>query len=149
MPDDQQLANLVSATFASYGLTIKVQGFTTSQIFGWLGDPKGSPNALFDTFWPDAAHPYTTAHITWAADGGANLLHCSDPAITALLPQALASGSAADFSTLGTEAAGTGCWTNVAQLNDFMVAQKWLKGVAQSHDIAAPQTLIFSGLSAG
>ena len=31
MPDDQQLANLVSATFAGYGLTIKVQGFTTSQ----------------------------------------------------------------------------------------------------------------------
>ncbi|MDX6229024.1 MAG: peptide/nickel transport system substrate-binding protein [Frankiales bacterium] len=149
MPDDQQLADLVSATFAAYGLTIKVQGFTTSQIFGWVGDPKGAPNALFETFWPDAAHPYTTAHITWAADGGVNLMHCSDPAITALLPKALASGSEEEFSTLGTEAVSTGCWTNVAQLNDFMVAQKWLKGVAESHDIAAPQTLIFSGLSAG
>lgn len=149
MPDDQQLANVVSATFAAYGLTIKVQGFTTSQIFGWLSDPKGAPDALFDTFWPDAAHPYTTAHITWAPDGGANLLQCSDPTITAQLPKALASGSAEEFSTLGTEAVETGCWTNVTQLNDFMVAQKWLKGVAESHDIAAPQTLIFSGLSAG
>jgi hypothetical protein len=37
---------------------------------------------------------------------------------------------------------------NVTYRNDFVVAQTWLKNVEQAHDVAAPTTLIFSGLAA-
>ncbi len=148
-PDDQQLANLVAAKLQGLGLTPTVQGYPTSQVFGWIGNQKNAPNVLFSSFWPDAANPYTQAHILFAADGGLNYLGCSDPKIDSLLPKALATGDAATYATIGEAATGTGCWTNVAYRKDFMVTQTWLKGVAESHDIAAPMNLHFAGLSAG
>jgi peptide/nickel transport system substrate-binding protein len=147
-PDDQQLANLVGAKLQGLGLTPVVQGYPTSQVFGWVGNQEGAPNVLFTSFWPDAAHPYTAAHILYGPDGGLNYLGCSDPSITAALPGALQSGDAAAFATIGEMASATGCWTNVAYRKDFMVTQKWLKGVEQSHDISAPMSLRIAGLSA-
>ena len=147
-PDDQQLANLVGAKLQQLGLTPQVQGFTTSQVFGWVGNQKGAPNVLFSSFWPDAAHPYTAAHILYAADGGLNYLGCSDPQITQLLPGALQSGDQATYAQIGQLASATGCWTNIAYRKDFMVTQKWLKGVEASHDISAPMSLHIAGLSA-
>ena len=44
-------------------------------------------------------------------------------------------------------ASATGCWTNLAFRQDFMVTQTWLKGVEASHDIAAPFSLRLAGLS--
>jgi peptide/nickel transport system substrate-binding protein len=147
-PDDQQLANLVGAKLQGLGLTPVVQGYPTSQVFGWVGNQQGAPNVLFTSFWPDAAHPYTAAHILYASDGGLNYLGCSDPAITAALPGALQSGDDAAFTKIGEMASATGCWTNIAYRKDFMVTQTWLKGVEQSHDISAPMSLRIAGLSA-
>jgi peptide/nickel transport system substrate-binding protein len=147
-PDDQQLANLVSAKLQGLGVTPKVQGYTTSQVFGWIGNQKGAPNVLFSSFWPDAADPYTAAHILYAADGGLNYLGCSDPTITSLLPKALSSGDDAIYAQIGSLASASGCWTNIAYRKDFMVTQKWLKGVEQAHDISAPMSLRIAKLSA-
>ncbi|WP_433280524.1 ABC transporter substrate-binding protein [Pseudonocardia xinjiangensis] len=147
-PDDQQLANLVGAKLQGLGLTPVVQGYPTSQVFGWVGNQQGAPNVLFTSFWPDAAHPYTAAHILYGTDGGLNYLGCSDPAITAALPGALQSGDPAAFAKIGEMASATGCWTNVAYRKDFMVTQTWLKGVEQAHDIAAPMSLRIADLSA-
>lgn len=147
-PDDQQLANLVAAKLQGLGLTPTVQGYTTSQVFGWIGNQKNAPNVLFSSFWPDAANPYTAAHILYAPDGGLNYLGCSDPQITQLLPQALATGDASTYAQIGTLASKTGCWTNLAYRKDFMVAQKWLKGVQEAHDISAPMSLHIAKLSA-
>jgi peptide/nickel transport system substrate-binding protein len=147
-PDDQQLANLVAAKLEGLGLTPKVQGYTTSQVFGWIGNQEGAPNVLFSSFWPDAADPYTAAHILYASDGGLNYLGCSDPQIDALLPQALETGDDALYAQIGELASVTGCWTNVAYRQDFMVTQKWLKGVEESKDISAPMSLRIAGLSA-
>jgi peptide/nickel transport system substrate-binding protein len=148
-PDDQQLANIVAADLQADGLTVKVQGYPTSQVFGWVTDLKGAPNVLFTEMWPDAAHPYTWAHILYAPDGGLNYLHCSDPTVTSMLPAALKSGSDEQFAQIGQLATATGCWVNIVNRADFEVAQTWLKGVKESHNIAAPTTLIFSGLSVG
>ena len=145
-PDDQQLANLVGAKLQGLGLTATVQGFTTSQVFGWIGNQKGAPNVLFSSFWPDAAHPYTAAHILYAPDGGLNYLGCSDPAITNLLPGALQKGDDAAFAKIGELATATGCWTNLAYRKDFMVTQTWLKGVDKAHDISAPMSLHIADL---
>ena len=147
-PDDQQLANLVAAKLQGLGLTPTVQGYPTSQVFGWIGNQKDAPNVLFSSFWPDAANPYTAAHILYAPDGGLNYLGCSDPAIDSLLPGALSTGDNATYAKIGEIATGTGCWTNIAYRKDFMVTQTWLKGVEQAHDIAAPMALHLALLSA-
>jgi peptide/nickel transport system substrate-binding protein len=146
-PDDQQVANLLAAKLQGLGLTPVVQGYPTSQVFGWIGNQEGAPHVYLGSFWPDAAHPYTAAHILYAPDGGLNYLGCSDPAITELLPGALQTGDPATYARIGELASATGCWTNLAYRKDFMVTQTWLKGVAESHDIAAPMSLRIAGLS--
>lgn len=146
-PDDQQLATLIGAKLDSLGLSATVQGYPTSQIFGWIGNQKGAPNVYLASFWPDAADPYTSAHILYAPEGGLNYLGCSDPAIDKLLPTALETGDDAIYAQIGELATATGCWANIAYRKDFMVTQTWLKGVEQSHDIAAPMSLRIAGLS--
>ncbi|MDX6226988.1 MAG: peptide/nickel transport system substrate-binding protein [Frankiales bacterium] len=147
-PDDQQLANLVSAKLQAYGITAKVQGYPTSEIFGWIGASLAkAPDVYFGSFWPDAANAYTEAHIEFAPDGGLNYLHCSDPQITAELPEVLKTGDNALYAKIGAQAVATGCWTNIVWRKDFMVAQPWLKGVEAAHDIGAPFSLHIAALS--
>ncbi len=147
--DQQLIANLLSTQFAAVGLTAKVQAFPTSQIFGWIGNQSGAPDLLVASGWPDAAPAYTWAHISWAADGGLNYLGCSSPEITTLLGQGLSTGDPDTFSRIGTLAAATGCFYNLADQDDFMVAQTWLKGVEESHVVGAPNMLMLAGLSVG
>ena len=147
--DNQLVANLIAAQVSALGLTAKVQGYTTSQIFGWIGDPKGAPDALATLGWPDAAPAYTWSHISFDPGAGLNYLHCSDPAITALVAQGLQTGDPATFAKVGVLAAGTGCWLNLVDEQDFMVAQPWLKGVEQAHIVAEPNTLRIAALSVG
>jgi peptide/nickel transport system substrate-binding protein len=53
------------------------------------------------------------------------------------------------FSEAGTEAGATGCWMNVADVDDFVVAQPWLKGVEQAHALSNPNSLRVAALSVG
>ncbi len=89
------------------------------------------------------------AHISWDPGAGLNYLHCSSPAITKLLASGLETGAMQDFSTAGQLAVATGCWDNLVNQDDFMVAQPWLKGVAAAHVVGAPYTLSIAKLSAG
>jgi peptide/nickel transport system substrate-binding protein len=146
-PDSQIVANLISAELAPVGLTVKVQSYPTSQIFGWISDPKGAPDMLATPGWPDAPSPYTWGHISFDADGGLNYLHCSTPSATALYAKALASGTNQDYSDAAEAAFGTGCWLNLVNITDFMVAQPWLKGVANAHEVSAPNTVLLANLS--
>jgi peptide/nickel transport system substrate-binding protein len=147
--DNQQVANLMSAQFAAAGVTAKVQGYPTSQIFGWINSVKGAPDLLLSLGWPDAPPPYTWAHISWDPDAGLNYLHCSDPAISKLLPAGLKTGADAPFSQAGELAVASGCWYNLVNQDDFMVAQPWLKGVEQAHTVSTPFSLNLAALSAG
>jgi peptide/nickel transport system substrate-binding protein len=148
-PDNQTVANLMSAQYSALGLTAKVQAYPTATIFGWISDPKGAPDMLVTLGWPDAATPYTWSHISFSADGGLNYLHCSDPEITKLLPENKRTGSEASSTRVGELSAATGCWYNLVNQNDFMVAQPWLKGVQESHLVTQPNTLTLAGLSVG
>jgi peptide/nickel transport system substrate-binding protein len=146
---DQLLSNLISAKLGALGLQAKVQGYPTSQVFGWINDVKGAPDVLVNIIWPDAAPAYTWGHIAWGKGAGLNYLQCSDPAVDAALAAGLASGSEADFDKAGTAAVATGCFFNLVDINDFMVAQPWLKGVAEAHTVAEPNTLRLNKLSVG
>ncbi|MFE9445761.1 ABC transporter substrate-binding protein [Streptomyces sp. NPDC006602] len=147
--DNQTVANLISAQLSSAGLTVKIQAYPTSQIFTWPTDVKGAPDMLLSTGWPDAAAPYTWAHISYEEGAGLNYMQCSTPQITKLIHQGLATGSDEVFSKVGTLAAQSGCWENLVNQDDFMVAQPWLKGVKEAHVITAPFTLSVAALSAG
>jgi peptide/nickel transport system substrate-binding protein len=151
-PDNQLVANLLSAELSSAGLSATVQSYPTAQIYGWAPpakSPKGAPDVLLDGGWPDAAPPYMWAHISFDPGGGLNYLHCSTPEISTLLAQGLASGSAQTFSKIGVLSVATGCWYNLVNQDDFMVAQPWLKGVAQAHVVTYPNSLNIFALSAG
>jgi peptide/nickel transport system substrate-binding protein len=147
--DNQQVANLISAQLAPLGLTVKVQPYPTSQIFGWIGDPKGAPDLLATTGWPDAAPAYTWAHISFDPTGGLNYLHCSTDEITKKLAEGATTGDPATFSEIGTLAVAAGCWYNLVSQDDFMVAQPWLKGVEAAHVVATPNSLSLAALSVG
>ena len=61
----------------------------------------------------------------------------------------LPNGSPRTSRQAGLEAVKTGCWLNVADVNDFMVAQPWLKGVEQAHVVTNPNSLRLAALSVG
>ena len=149
-PDNQLISNLLQTQLAAAGLNVKVQAYPTSEIYGWVGtDGQSAPEIMTYLGWPDAPSPYTWGHISWDADGGLNFFGCSAPPITDALAKGLPTGDPADFSTAGEEAVKTGCWLNIADVNDFMVAQPWLKGVEQAHVVTDPNTLRLAALSVG
>jgi peptide/nickel transport system substrate-binding protein len=147
--DNQLVANLISAQLASVGITAKVQSYPTSEIFGWIGDPKGAPEMLATLGWPDAPPAYTWAHISFDADGGLNYLHCASTEASKLIAEGLVTGSDHTFSDAAQSASQTGCWMNMVNVSDFMVAQPWLKGVENAHIVSHPNTLLLSALSLG
>ena len=151
-PDNQLVANVLSAELDQLGLTVTVQSYPTATIYGWpppSPNAKGAPGVLLDGGWPDAAPPYMWAHISFDPNGGLNYLHCSTPQISKLLTEGAATGSAATFSQIGELSVQTGCWYNLVNQNDFMVAQPWLKGVAQAHVVTNPYSLSLYDLYAG
>ncbi|MDP9165443.1 MAG: ABC transporter substrate-binding protein [Actinomycetota bacterium] len=149
-PDNQLISNLIQTQLAAAGLTAKVQAYPTSEIYGWIGgDGQSAPEIMTYLGWPDAPSPYTWGHISWDASGGLNFFGCSAPPVTDALAKGLPDGSDQAFSQAGLEAVKTGCWLNVADVNDFMVAQPWLKGVEQAHVVTDPNTLRLAALSVG
>ncbi len=151
-PDNQLVANLLTAQLSPLGLNVQVQSYTTAQIYSWTPpapSAKGAPDVLLDSGWPDAAPPYMWAHISWDPDGGLNYLHCSTPQMSKLLAQGATTGSTQTFSQLGVLAAQTGCWDVLVNQDDFMVAQPWLKGVAAAHVVTNPNSLSLAALYAG
>lgn len=151
-PDDQLTANLISAQLEALGLTVQVQSFTTAQIYAWAPpapSAKGAPAMVVENGWPDAAPPYMWAHISFDPNGGLNYLHCSAPQISKLIAQGQQTGSLAAFSQIGELSVQTGCWYNLVNQDDFMVAQPWLKGITQAHVVTYPYSLNLFDLSEG
>jgi peptide/nickel transport system substrate-binding protein len=149
-PDMQLIGNLVQTQLAAAGITAKVQGYPTSEIYGWIGtDMQAAPEIMANTVWPDAPSPYTWGHISWDKDGGINYLGCSSPRVSDALAKGLPTGEPQPFSEAGAAAEETGCWLNVADIDDFVVAQPWLKGVEQAHALSNPNSLRIAALSVG
>lgn len=151
-PDGQLIANIISAQLDQLGLNVQVQSYTTAQVYAWAPpapSAKGAPDAVIEGGWPDAAPPYMWAHISFDPNGGLNYLHCSTPQISKLIEQGQGTGSLATFSTIGQLSVQTGCWYNLVNQNDFMVAQPWLKGISQAHVVTYPYSLDLADLYGG
>ncbi len=143
----QQIANIVSAELQQDGVTASAQSYPTSQIFSWAADPSKGPDAFVDgNNGPDGGNPYMFGHVFWDKTGGINYFGCNDPATDNDLNQALVTGSNQLFAQAAETYSKTGCYLNLADNKDWVVAQKWLVGVPGAHNIGANE-LDFSKLS--
>jgi peptide/nickel transport system substrate-binding protein len=101
-------------------------------------------------FWPDSYNTYMWTHISFDATGGLQYMNCdSVPNEAALDSQAVATGSLTQYDKVIENAVHTGCWLNIADKEDAMVAQTWLKGVPQAHIVTDPEMLYLSALHPG
>jgi peptide/nickel transport system substrate-binding protein len=152
-PDDQLIAEQIGAELLGEGLTAKVVGYQTSEIFSWIGSVKSAstsaPNVLIDYFWPDADNPYTWSHISYDPTGGVNLMTCDLPGIAAIDTKAVETGSDALYNQVSNMALNSGCWMSLADQNDVMVFKPSIKGVVQAHVVAEPEMLLLDDLYQG
>jgi peptide/nickel transport system substrate-binding protein len=153
-PDDQLLAEDIGAELQADGLKTKVVGYQTSEIYASVGSAStaaqaSQPNMLIDYFWPDTYNPYTWTHISFDPTGGLEYLSCNVPDEAALDNKAVETGSNAAYNKVVENAVSSGCWYNIADKDDTMVAQPWLKGIPQSHIVADPEMLPLAGLHPG
>src|SRR4029077_14515086 len=136
--DNQLVANLISTQLSTVGLTAKVQGFPTSQIFSWVGDKGAGPDLLATLGWPDAAPPVTWGYISYHSGAGLDYFGCSTPEMDAKLDQAGRSGDGRLFSESGERAIGPGCCSSLVDQNAFMVPHRCLKGGGEPHVLPQP-----------
>lgn len=152
-PDDELVAEQIAAELQALGLTTKVVAYQTSEIYGWIGNAQDAatqaPNLLVYYVWPDAYNAYTWNHITYDSTGGLQYLTCSVPGVDAIDTQAVTTGSNATYGQAVQAAVKEGCWMNVADRNDAMVFQPWMKGVNAAHVVAMPWALLLNQLYPG
>ena len=152
-PDDQLVAEQIAAELQGLGLSPKVVGYQTSEIYGWVGSAKlaaaKAPNILVYYVWPDAFNTFTWNHISYDSTGGLQYLSCSVPGIDAVDAAAVKTGSTPLYNKALEMAVNSGCWLNLANLSDAMVAQPWLKGVQNAHVVAMPWALLLNELYPG
>jgi peptide/nickel transport system substrate-binding protein len=144
-----QMANIVVASLQADGLQATAQGYETSTVFGWVNDPPTGPDAFIDgNNGPDGGSPYMWGHVFWDASGGINYFRCESKEVNTLLDQAVESGDDATYIKAGDLYGQTGCYLNLSYNKDWVVAQKWVTGVEESHNIGANE-LDFSKLGIG
>lgn len=142
----QQMANIQSAKLQALGIDATAKGYPTSQVFGWINDPSKGPDAFFDgNNGPDGGSPYMWGHVFWDKSGGINYFGCDVPSVDEKLNQAVATGDDDLYVEAAKEYAATGCYYNLSYNKDWVLAQKWLTGVAAAHNIGANE-LDFSKL---
>lgn len=134
----QQMANIVVANLQALGLQATAQGYETSTVFSWPTDPTKGPDAFIDgNNGPDGGSPYMWGHVFWDAGGGINYFGCESKEVNALLDKTVETGDTAGYVRAGELYGKTGCYLNLSHNKDWVVAQKWLGGVAESHNIGA------------
>jgi peptide/nickel transport system substrate-binding protein len=153
-PDDQLLAEDIGAELQADGLSTKVVGYQTSEIYASVGSAStaaqaSQPNMLIDYFWPDTYNTYTWTHISFDPSGGLEYMSCNVPGEAALDDTAVQTGSNTDYNKVVESAVNSGCWFNIADKDDTMVAQPWLKGIPQAHIVSQPEMLELATLHPG
>jgi peptide/nickel transport system substrate-binding protein len=153
-PDDQLLAEDIGAELQADGLSTKVVGYQTSEIYASVGSATtaagaSQPNMLIDYFWPDTYNTYTWTHINFDPSGGLEYLSCNVPGEATLDSDAVSTGSDVTYNKVVENAVNSGCWYNIADKDDTMVGQPWLKGIPQGHIVADPEMLEVAALHPG
>ncbi len=137
-PNGQKMANIIAAALQGLGVQAKVQGYTTAQAFTWPEDPTKGPDTFIDASnGPDGGDPYMWGHVFWDNAGGIDFLQCQDPNVNKLLDQAVATGDTDTYVDAAEQYSATGCYYHLSNNNDWILAQKWITGIAAAHNIGA------------
>jgi peptide/nickel transport system substrate-binding protein len=138
VPNGQLMANIIAAKMQALGVSAKVLGVTTSTLFSWPEHPKTAADAYIDASdGPDGADPYMWGHVFWDKTGGIDLLQCDVPQVDADLNQAVQSGDTSLYVKAAEEYSANGCYLHVANLGDYVLAQKWLTNIPEAHNLSA------------
>jgi peptide/nickel transport system substrate-binding protein len=131
-PRNQLLAELAQVALQGAGMTASTRPIPIAQIFGLAANPSKAPDILIQTTNPDAAHPDTWSRIYMSKSGGANYLQCSSPAADALMNKGLAATTTAAvdvaYGEAGTTLVKQGCFIDIADVQDVIVARKGITG---------------------
>ncbi|CAO5155883.1 hypothetical protein FAIPA1_190078 [Frankia sp. AiPs1] len=137
-PNGQKMANIIAANLRADGLDATVQGYTTDQVFTWSQDPTKGPDTFIDASnGPDGGDPYMWGHVFWDNEGGIDFLQCELPSVNATLNRAVATGDTSLYVQAAQEYSRNGCYLHLSNNNDWIVAQKWITGIPQAHNIGA------------
>jgi peptide/nickel transport system substrate-binding protein len=138
VPNGELMANIIAAKMQALGIAAKVEGATTSEIFSWPEHPNAAPDVYIDASdGPDGGNPYMWGHVFWDKSGGIDLLQCNDPQVDSELDTAVETGSNAQYVEAAKQFSDQGCYLHVANLGDWVLAQKYLTGIPQAHNLGA------------
>lgn len=147
-----RLAEVMATTLQDAGLTVKVRAMPIAQVFDLVNKKDGSsPDLLLWSLNPDAAHPDTWMRIFNSTAGSLNFLLCSVPTANTKLDQGL-NTTDKDASTKSYEAAAdeferSGCWTDIADNKEIVVARKGITGF--THQLPTAYTVRLADLKEG
>lgn len=148
--DDNAITNIIAAKLDELGLKATATPYKSSVIYGkMMEDPAHNAPDLFiaSSTWPDSGNPYMYGHVFWDKDGGLNYTGCSSDQATQLLSDALRTNSNEKYAEASDAIIDAMCAPKFANANDFIVAQKYLTGVKESHTMAKPYTLDFNTIN--
>jgi peptide/nickel transport system substrate-binding protein len=140
-PNGQKMANIEAALLQTLGIHAKAQGYTTAQVFSWGQDPTKGPDTFIDpSNGPDGGDPYMWGHVFWDKSGGIDFLQCDVPSVDDELNTAVKTGDAALYVKASQDYSANGCYLHIANNNDWILAKKWITGIAASHNLGAFET---------
>jgi peptide/nickel transport system substrate-binding protein len=138
VPNGQLMANIIAAQMQADGVNAKAEGVTTSTLFSWPQHVSTAADTYIDASdGPDGANPYMWGHVFWDKSGGIDLLQCDVPAVDNELNQAVKTGSTSLYVQAAEQYSANGCYLHVASLRDWVLAQKWITGIPQAHNLGA------------
>lgn len=144
---DSQLVNTLAVSLEEIGLNVSIETYTSGAEWAdWQADLTNAPSLTVGDYFPDGYSPYLWSSLYWTSTAGLNVFKCEIEDADELTAEGAATGDDAVWTELGEAADASGCYTNIAYLNDLMVSQDWLTGVEEAHDITAPAYLDFTKL---
>ncbi len=147
-----RLAEVMATTLQDSGLTVKVRAMPIAQVFDLVNKKDGSsPDLLLWSLNPDAAHPDTWMRIFNGSNAALNFLICNVPEGDAKLDQGLSTTDTAASSKAYEDAADifekSGCWTDIADNKEIVVARKGITGF--THQLPTAYTVRLADLKEG
>jgi peptide/nickel transport system substrate-binding protein len=134
---DQQAVEALQAQWASAGVDVELTAVQGNDVYGLSGSLDTAPDLLFETAYPDSAHPDTWARLFWYSDltkgnGSLNYLAGGTRTADAKIDEgAAATGQTeidADYGAAGDDIHADVSYITLADLQDAFIMKKDLTG---------------------
>jgi peptide/nickel transport system substrate-binding protein len=147
-PTNQRMAELIQTKLQAIGLDVTVRGLPIAQVFDLPNQAATAPDLLVTTMNPDAVHADTWGRIFNYTKGALNWLMCTVPAGDAAMDAGLhevnQAKQDADYSKAAELYAASGCWVDIADVQETVVARAGLTGF--THQLSTTFTVRLADL---